>query len=316
MEKAIELVESACTHLAAGQAQNHPRRRLQLASSATLHYMAAVDLTTGYLGAKIYSTHPQTGAHFLVLLYASDGGPLAMIEANALGQIRTGAASGVATRLLARPAAGIVGLIGSGFQAETQLEAVARVRRLREARVYSRSPQRQEDFASRMQALLKFPVTPVETAEQAIRGCDVAITATSARDPVLLGEWLQPGMHINAIGSNHAKRRELDAAAVGRASLVVADSVEQARMESGDLIAAFEQGAGSWDRVVELADLFAGKCPGRTSENDITLFKSNGLAVEDLAVAGYVYERALAEREKGEGVIPTSEPAARSPAKR
>ena len=227
MAKAIELVESALLHLAAGDALNHPRRRVQLKSSATLHYMAAVDVASGYLGAKIYCTHPQTGAHFVVLLYASDGKPLASIEANALGQIRTGAASGVATRRMARADARVVGLIGSGFQAETQLEAVAEVvRRIGEVRVFSRSPERCRQFASVMSGRLNLPVTAVESAEQAIGGCDIAITATTARDPVLLGEWLGPGVHINAVGSNHARRRELDAAAVGKAALVVADSVE------------------------------------------------------------------------------------------
>lgn len=317
MEKAIELVESAFLHLAGSQAQNHPRRRVQLGSSATLHYMAAVDLATGYLGAKIYPTHPATGAHFTVLLYAADGRPLASIEANALGQIRTGAASGVATKLLARSSARIVGLIGSGFQAETQLEAVARVRGIHEARVFSRSRERREDFAARMTARLGFHVVPVETAGDAIRECDIAITATTARDPALLGEWLRPGTHINAVGSNHARRRELDAAAVGRAALIAADSIEQSKMESGDLIAAFDQGAGGWERVIELADLLSGKVPGRASEDAITLFKSNGLALEDIAVAGYVFERAVVRGEgSGSGATPTSEPAARSPATR
>ncbi len=294
MEKAIELVEAGFRHLASGQALNHTRRRVQLASSATLHYMAAVDVASGYLGAKIYSTHAQAGAHFTVLLYAADGRPLASIEANALGQIRTGAASGVATKLLARPEASIVGLIGAGFQAQTQLEAVAKVRRIAEARVFSRSADRRQRFASEASHALGVSVHPVDSAEQAIRGCDIAITATAARHPVLLGEWLQPGMHINAVGSNHARRRELDAAAVARATLVVADSVEQSKMESGDLIAAFEQGMGSWERVFDLAHLYSGSCPGRQSNDDVTLFKSNGLALEDIAVAGYVYEQCLA----------------------
>src|SRR5712692_7308291 len=293
MEKAIELVESGFLHLASGEAQNHPRRRVQCGASATLHYMAAVDLAFGYLGAKIYSTHPQTGAYFTVLLYAADGRPLASIEANALGQIRTGAASGVATRLLARPEAAVVGVIGSGFQAETQLEALALVRRVREIRVFSRSAENRNRFASEMGRRLGVPVAAAETAEEAIHGCDIAVTATSARDPVLMGDWLAPGCHVNAVGSNHARRRELDAAAVGRASLIVADSVEQARMESGDLIAAFEQGAGNWDQVVELADVLSGKHPGRRAATDVTLFKSNGLALEDIAVAGYVYQEAL-----------------------
>ncbi|HYM10739.1 MAG TPA: ornithine cyclodeaminase family protein [Bryobacterales bacterium] len=293
MEKAIELVEEGFLHLAAAQAHNDPRRRLQLDASATLHYMPAVDLASGYLGIKVYSTHPQTGAHFTVLLYAADGRPLASIEANSLGQIRTGAASGVATRCLARPDAAVVGLIGSGFQAETQLEAVAKVRPIREARVFSRSAERRGRFAARMSASLGFPITAVESGEQAIRNCDIAITATNARDPVLLGEWLEPGMHINAAGSNHARRRELDAAAVGRASRIVADSVEQSKMESGELIAAFAQRPSGWDRVVELADVLAGKAPGRVGKNDITLFKSNGLAIEDIAVGGYVYQQVV-----------------------
>ncbi len=256
--------------------------------------MSAVDTASGYLGTKLYTTHPRTGAHFTVLLYAADGLPLASIEANALGQIRTGAASGVATRLLARPDAAVLGLIGSGFQAETQLEAIALVRSLKEVRVYSRSAENRRRFAEKMSRYLPLAVQPVETAEKAIRGCDIVVTATNARDPVLLGEWLEPGMHINAIGSNHFLRRELDAAAVLRATLVVVDSIEQAKMESGDLIAAYDPAGAEWERVVELADLLSGK-RAPAPESGISLFKSNGLALEDISVAGYVYEQALAK---------------------
>lgn len=287
MDQAIELVEAGLRHWAAGRAENHPRRRLHLGSSAMLHYMTAVDLATGYLGAKLYTTHPQTGAHFYVLLFSADGTPLASIEANALGQIRTGAATGVATRYLARAGAAVVGLIGSGFQAQTQLEAVALVRPVREVRVYSRSDENRRRFAGEMQAKLGVAVRAVASAAESVRGAGIVITATNARDPVLLGEWLEPGMHVNAAGSNHPRRRELDAAAVGRADLIVADSVEQSRMESGDLIAAFEAGAGRWDQVRELRDLVR-----RERDDQITLFKSNGLALEDIAVAGYVYEQA------------------------
>jgi len=292
MSKAIELVEAGFRHLAAGQARNHPRRRLQQDSSATLHYMPALDLATGYLAIKVYSTHPQTGAHFTLLLYASDGRPLASIEANALGQIRTGAASGVATRLLARPDARVLGLIGSGFQAQTQLEAVACVRQLTDVRVFSRSQTNRTRFAEEMSGRLGIPIRPVESGERAVRGADIVATATTARDPVLLGEWLEPGTHLNAAGSNHARRRELDAAAVGAADLIVADSIEQSKMESGDLIAAFEAAGSGWERVVEIGDVIAGKHAGRTGANQVTLFKSNGLALEDVAVAGWVYQQA------------------------
>ncbi|MBI3666205.1 MAG: ornithine cyclodeaminase family protein, partial [Acidobacteria bacterium] len=204
------------------------------------------------------------------------------------------AASGVATRRLANPEARIVGLMGTGFQAETQLEAVAKVRRLSEVRVYSRSEANRRQFAERMSESLGLPINPVPSPEEGIRGCHIAITATAARQPVLLGDWLSPGMHINAIGSNQARNRELDAMAVGRASLIVADSIEQAKMESGDLIAAFEQGQGNWDQVVELADVISSRHPGRRTPEEITLFKSNGVALEDIAVAGYIYEQAIA----------------------
>jgi alanine dehydrogenase len=295
MERALELVELGFRHLAAGRAANHPRRRLQLNSSAMLHYMAALDLETGYLGAKLYTTHPRTGAHFVVLLYGAGGEPLAFLDANALGQIRTGAATGVATRYLARPDARVIGLLGSGFQARTQLEAVAKVRALSEARVFSRSPENRGRFAGEMSQLLSLPVHPAESAEEAVRGADIVITATTSRDPVLLGRWLEPGMHVNAVGSNQARRRELDAEAVSRAALVVADSIEQAKRESGDLIAAFEQEARGWDHVAELSSVVAGTHPGRRSPQEVTLFKSNGLALEDIAAAAYVFEQARAE---------------------
>jgi ornithine cyclodeaminase/alanine dehydrogenase-like protein (mu-crystallin family) len=292
MDRAIDLVEAGLRHWAAGRAENHPRRRLQLGSSAMLHYMTALDLETGYLGAKLYTTHPETGAHFFVLLFSAAGRPLASIEANVLGQIRTGAATGVATRCLARPDAGVVGVIGSGFQARTQLEAVARVRSIRQAKVFSRSPENRAGFAKAMEAALNLPVVPVASAREAAEEADIVITATNARDPVLAGEWLEPGMHVNAVGSNHARRRELDAEAVRRADLIVADSVEQARAESGDLIQAFETQGGRWEAVVELRDVVAGTAPGRSRIDQITLFKSNGLALEDIAVAGYLYEQA------------------------
>ena len=292
MDRAIELVEAGLRHWAAGRAQNHPRRRLQHESSAILHYMTVVDLETGYLGAKLYTTHPRTGAHFFVLLFSWDGRPLASIEANALGQIRTGAATGVATRLMSRPGSRVAGVIGSGFQARTQLEAVARVRTIGEARVYSRDEQKRGRFAAEMQAALGLSVIAADSARRAVDGADIVITATNARDPVLLGEWLNPGTHVNAVGSNHARRRELDAEAVRRSGRIVADSIDQAQMESGDLIAAFEAGAGKWSDVLELADVVAGRVAGRTSDDQVTLFKSNGLALEDIAVAGWLYEQA------------------------
>src|SRR5262249_38692588 len=161
---------------------------------------------------KIYSTHAKHGAHFLFLLYAAaDAQPLAIFEANYLGQIRTGAASGYATRLLARPEAATVGVIGSGFQARTQIAAMRAVRNIRQVRIWSRSEEKRQALARECDGLA------VDTAEQAVRGADIVVTATNARDPVIEDAWISPGTHVNAMGSNQAQRRELPAALILRA---------------------------------------------------------------------------------------------------
>jgi len=278
MPDAIGLVERAFRQLAEGLAINHPRRRVSLPTGATLHYMAGAD--PDYFGIKVYSTHPVSGAHFQVLLYQSaDGLPLATFEANHLGQIRTGAASAVGTKYLARPDAAILAVIGSGFQAETQVRAISQVRAIGEIRVWSRSAEKREEFARRMNA------RAMDSAREAVEGADIIVTATSAKDPVIETEWVSPGAHINAMGSNRPNRRELPTDLVlHRADLVAADSVEDAQIESGDLIIS-----GALSRTLEFSDIVAGKIPGRTSAGQITVFKSNGLAIQDIAVAGYLY---------------------------
>jgi alanine dehydrogenase len=293
MAKAIELVEHAFRELADGTAVNHPRRRIILPTGSVLHYMAAG--TPEYFGLKAYSANAKTGAHFEVLLYRStDGLPLATLEANHLGQIRTGAASGVATKYLARGDASVAAIIGSGFQAQTQLEAIASVRQLREVRVWSRKGERREAFARRCAEKFGLNVRATETARECVEGADIVTTATSSKEPVFETDWITPGTHINGTGSNWAQRRELPAALLfEKADLVAVDSVEVAKIESGDLlIPLVERGSASFPGV-ELADIVAGKRPGRTSADQITVFKSNGLAVEDIAVAGYLYEEAL-----------------------
>ncbi len=294
MSKAIELVEEALRRLDGNKVVNHPRRRVVMENRTVLHYMAAGDNESGYLGTKVYATS-RHGAHFMVLLFeAASSTLLATIEANALGQIRTGAASGVATRHMARKDAATLAMIGSGYQAETQLEAVANVRELSGVKVYSRSPERRAAFADKMAARLQLDVEPAETAAAAIAGAAIISTVTNAREPVLEGSQLAPGCHINAAGSNHAKRREIDAETVERAAIIAADSLEQAQMEAGDLIGAAEEGRLDWSRVHELSSIVAGHTAGRTDASNITLFESQGLAVEDIAVAGYVYEQVSA----------------------
>jgi len=289
----IDLMQTAFERLASGEALNQPRRRLILPTGSVLHYMAASD--GQYYGAKIYATNPRHGAHFLFLLYrAADAQPLAIIEANYLGQIRTGAASGLATKFMAREDATTLAIVGSGFQARTQLEAMRAVRQISEVRVWSRNPAKRAAFAA--EATMGTRVVAVETAEEAVRGSQIVVTATYAKEPVLSSEWIAPGTHINAMGSNQANRREIPAELVRRADCIAVDSIEQARMESGDLLMAMDDAERDWSslKIVELKDVVTGRVQARTAPTQVTLFKSIGLAVEDVIAAAFVYERARA----------------------
>jgi ornithine cyclodeaminase/alanine dehydrogenase-like protein (mu-crystallin family) len=221
-----------------------------------------------------------------------------LIEADFLGQMRTGAASGVATRYLARENARKLGLIGTGLQARTQLQAIAQVRKLGEIRVFGRDAGRRETFAKEMSEVLKVSVSAATSAEDAVRDADIIVTSTTSTNPVLEGQWLKPGVHINAIGANFPQKRELDAEAVKRCDAIVVDSRAQSKLESGDLIHVFGEDSVRWHGVRELAEIAVGKAAGRTSPNQITLFKSNGIATEDIVVAGRIFEIA---RERGMG---------------
>lgn len=292
MPLAIEAVETSFRRLGDGSAVCHSRQRLRMAGKGFLHYMAAADSAGGYMGLKIYSVSP-SGARFLVpLMSAQSGEMLALIEANYLGQVRTGAASGLATRLLAREDARTVGIIGTGLQARTQLEAVALARKLEQVHAFSRDASRREQFANEMTARLGVPVLAVATAEEAVRGADILVTSTTSTKPVVEGRWLAPSVHINAIGVNFAEKREIDAEVVARCDVIAADSVEQSKLEAGDLIQAFGNDPSRWASVRELAQIVSGKLPGRTNRAQITLFKSNGIAIEDVVVAGRIYELA------------------------
>ncbi len=282
MTKAVELLESAFSSLAKGEAANQPRRRLFTSSGTVLHSMAGV--CGPYLGTKVYSTNPKHGAWFLFwLLDAATGRPLALFEANALGQIRTGAASGAATKLLANPNASSVGLIGSGFQARAQLEATLAVRPITQVRIWSRNREKCENFAKDFGTL----VTVASSASEAVGDAQIVITATNAKDPVFEASDISVGTHINVMGSNHPARREIPSDLLARCSRIVADSIEACRIEAGDLLLGLSD--PEWSRVEDLAG-----APPRNSPTEITLFKSVGLGLEDVAVAGYIYECALA----------------------
>ena len=287
-------LEEAFRAYASGQGRNISRARVKH-PGGTLHVLPAADLAADAIGLKAY-TSGRSGTRFSVLLYrASTGELLALLEADYLGQVRTGAASGVATKYLAREDARQLGVYGSGRQAASQVAAVAAVRPLESITVWSRDPEHRARFAQEMSEQLGVPAQAANAPEEAARGQDVIVTMTTARDPVLLGEWLEPGVHVNAAGSNSLLRRELDDAAVQRAGLVVVDSRQQARIEAGDLLSPAERGVVEWDQLVELADVVAGTGQRRTSRDEITLFESQGLGLEDVATAMRVYERAKAE---------------------
>jgi ornithine cyclodeaminase/alanine dehydrogenase-like protein (mu-crystallin family) len=292
MQDAIEGVEMALRELGEGTAVNQPRNRIT-AGAGSLQVMSGFLPGARAVGLKFYFAS-RGGAKFVVPLFDAESGELlSIMEANTLGQIRTGAASGVATRALARADATSVAVIGSGWQARTQLEAVCAVRRIHHVKVFSRDSDRRRGFASSMSEKLAIEVEPADSGQDAVRGTDIVIVITNARAPVLEGAWLEDGMHVNAAGSNRAQAAELDVAAVARADIIAVDQLEDAKIESGDLIAAVQGDAVVWENVVELGAILADKAPGRASDQQVTLFESQGLAIEDLAAARRVYDLAV-----------------------
>src|SRR5919109_416983 len=294
MEMAIAAVEDARTQRGPGTAINNPRTRVRL-PTGQLHMMGAALPTRGVLGYKAYTAfRGQTRFH--VMLYSTDTGELlALLQADRLGQMRTGAASGVAAKYMARADARRVGIFGTGWQARSQLEAVCAVRQIQAVKAFGRDATRRRTFCTEMSQQLGIPVEPADTPEAVVKGMDVVITATSAREPLFDGNWLEPGAHVNAVGSNALIRREIDDTTVRRSALIVVDSKEQARLECGDLLGALERGLIHWEQVRELGDVVAGFIPGRREASEITLFESHGLAIWDLAAGMAVYDAAKAK---------------------
>jgi ornithine cyclodeaminase/alanine dehydrogenase len=271
---------------------NLPRQRARLPGGA-FNLMGAAYGGKGVHGLKAYTG--VKGGQFHTLLYSSlDGRLKAMIEADLLGQMRTGAASGLATKLLAKPDARTLGVIGAGRQSRTQVLAVCAVRPIRRVNIFARTPERREAHARTLEKELGVEVLPALSGEAGVAEADVVVTITNSAEPVCRAGWLAPGAHVNTAGANSADRRELDGETVLRAAVKVTDHVEQAKVEAGefrDLVAA---GKLAWSDVRELGELATGMAKGRSSPADLTLFKSLGIALEDVAFAELVYERALA----------------------
>jgi alanine dehydrogenase len=298
MPMAVEAVEDISRKQASGEVVVHPRRRFEFNGGNFFHYMAAADHTDGFIAMKQY-TFVRGKLQFLVPLYEmATGNLLALIEADYMGRLRTGAASGVATKYMASRDAKSAAIIGTGGQAKTQLEAIAAVKHLEIVHAYGRDPKRREAFCAEMSKRIGVPVRSASSVSEAVRAAHIVCTATTASNPVVKGADLETGVHINAIGANHAHKRELDDEAVASADVIVVDSIEQSRQEAGDLIIAFHGDESCWTGVKRLSDIVAGKATGRTSDTEATLFKSNGIASWDLAVAIKVYKAA---REKNVG---------------
>ena len=291
---AVEAVEGCFARLASGAVENRPRFRLGL-DDGRLNVLAAADLELGVAGLKAYAAF-RSGARFVVALFAADRPELlALVEADRLGQRRTGAASAVAAKHLARPGARTLGVIGAGWQAESQVECLrAALPGIDRVVAYSRTEERLDEFCRR------FDAEPAEYNRDAAEQ-DIVVTMTTSRDPVLRGEWLREGALVCAAGANRIDARELDNAVIERAAFVCCDSKEQARLEAADIAEPVEQGVLDWLEVHELAEVVGGEVQGRAHDEDIVLFKSLGIAAEDVAVAKVVYDRAL-ERGVGESL--------------
>ena len=295
---ALDAVEEAHRELSLGKAVDVSRQRTRLPQTA-LHILQGALPGRDAIGYKAYTSN-RSGVRFLVHLFSASSGNLRVVhEANYSGMMRTGAASGVATRWLARPDAEILGVFGAGWQAEGHIEAIAAVRPLRQVKVFARHAERLATFCAMMTERLKIEVLSASSAEETVRGSDIVSTITTSATPLFEAGWLSPGTHINAAGSNSLIRREVGEDVLRVCRPIVVDSVDTALKEAGDLLPAMEKGRLSERQLVELGDVIIGLHPGRSTPDEITLFESQGMAIQDISLA--VRLEALA-REFGLGV--------------
>lgn len=296
MNECVVVMEDSFRQLGEGMTWNRPRSRIRMPRGFH-HLMAAAVLDSNVFGLKSYTSF-RAGVRFLVILYDSNSGDLlAMVQGGRLTQLRTGAVSAVATKYMAREDASTVGIIGTGLQGRSQLAGVCAVRNVSAVKAFDTAEGAAQTFAEEMSKELGVGITPSTSAEEAVKGADIVITMTTARTPILFGDWLEPGQHINAAGSNHWIRQEVDDNVIRKANSIVVDSIEDAQVEAGDLLYPIERGRVRWSQIRELGDVVVGHVKSRNSADDITLFESQGIAVSDVAAAAYVYNKA-----KGQGI--------------
>ncbi len=299
MKEALEVLENTFKEHGYGNVINEPRYRLRTGKSM-LHYLAAAIPDLGVMGYKAY-TSSREGLKFRVFLHDLNSGKLlSIMDANYMGMIRTGATTGVATKYLARGDSCVLGVFGTGYQAEGQIRAVCEVRDISKVKVYGRDKDRRVEFCKRISKLVDREVIPVDTPKEVVSGADIVVTATTSSLPVFDGRTLEEGTHLNAIGGNFLFKKEVDEITVKRSDVIVVESVEQCKMEAGELLPLVEKGVLRWENLIELGLIVAKRIEGRSSEDDITLFKSLGTAMEDIPIAYNIYKKA---KEKSMGMM-------------
>jgi alanine dehydrogenase len=298
MDQMLEAIESMQHHFGQGEAYNLSRRKI-IASGGLLAVMGGGLFYDNVLGVKTY-TVVRGKYSFQVSLYdAETGALLCYTQANRLGQLRTGATTGVAAKYLSNPDAATVGIIGTGYQAPTQLQAVCKVRDIKQVKAYSRDPQHREAFARTMASSLGISVTPVPSHEDAVRGSDIIICIAATMEPVLDGDWLAPGATVIGAGPATWRAREVDDATISRVDKIFVDSAEQVPGEAGDLASAADRGLLQWSQLQELRHAVSGIVKGRSSPEEIVYAKLMGTGVADVAAAKLAYDRA---RARGVGI--------------
>ena len=291
VEEAVPVVEAVLKQQAAGAATNLPRGHTIAGPGVMLAHMTAALHEQGVFGFKVYSIVDGKYQFFVLLYSVETGDLLAVLEANALGRRRTGAASGVSVKYMAREDSAEVGILGSGFQASAQLEAICSVRPIEQVRVYSRNAENRSGFARVMTERLGIEVRAAVTPREVVESADILVTITNSPKPVFHGGWLRPGTHICAVGGANEYVTELDDTTIQRADFIAVDSIAQARIECGELLMPTSRGLLLWEQLSELWQVVGGAKAGRRGDDDITLFKSLGMAMWDVAAAKVVYER-------------------------
>lgn len=295
MDNALNLVEESFTTYAQGKSFNMTRQRMRIRKGA-LHMLPGAVPYKNVIGFKAYTSF-RAGLIFKVHLYdAENGNPLAIVDANEIGRLRTGAATGIATKYMAKKESNTAFIFGGGFQAEAQLEAVYKTSNIKKAFVTTRKIENAQAFADKMSKSLGIEIIPTQNIENDLPQADIIITITTAVKPLFEHTMLNPnGVHINGAGSNALIRAEVPEKTIEAAEVLAVDSKDVAAIECGDILPSLEKGRLHWNEIVELGEITAGFRPGRVTENGITIFQSQGMGLQDIMCAEYIYRKAVAE---------------------